>query len=291
MGKQKNKGKNDNKSGKSAQSAEDDAILEAALAQAAAEDLVLNAVVRVDNNVDSTKPQTDKKTYRIIELSNGMECLLVHDSDDEEEEDDDDDEAEDGGGEGAAGDEAMQDDEDGDEDEDEEEVEGGGGGGGAKEGKGAGSKRAAAAMAVAVGSWSDPPHAQGLAHFLEHMLFMGSSKYPKENHYDAFVQRYGGATNAFTECQHTVYHFEVYPRKFNEVLDIFAQFFVGEPLFREDAVLREIQSIESEFVQTKNSDATRMDELLCRAAPEGHPYGNFTWGNHQSLIDEPKAKG
>ena len=34
-----------------------------------------------------------------------------------------------------------------------------------------------------VGSILDPPHANGLAHFLEHMLFLGTKKYPQENHY------------------------------------------------------------------------------------------------------------
>jgi len=32
---------------------------------------------------------------------------------------------------------------------------------------------------VGVGSFSDPPEVQGMAHFLEHMVFMGSEKYPQ----------------------------------------------------------------------------------------------------------------
>lgn len=42
-------------------------------------------------------------------------------------------------------------------------------------------KKAAAAVAVGVGSLCDPEKMQGLAHYLEHMLFMGSKKYPDEN--------------------------------------------------------------------------------------------------------------
>lgn len=290
MAKQKNKGQNSKAAKNAARLAAEDAVLDAALMEAAAEELVMNAVVRVNNSIDSTKPQTDKKTYRLIELANGMECMLIHDSDDEEE-DDEEDESDDEKGSDSDGlmkDDDEQSEEDSDDDDDDEEE---GGKEGGDQGKRAGSKRAAAAMAVGVGSWADPKQAQGLAHFLEHMLFMGSSKYPKENEYDAFISKYGGATNAYTECEHTVYHFEIFPRKFNEALDIFAQFFIGKPLFRKDAVEREIQSIESEFNQTKNSDEARMDELLCRTAPDNHPYGNFTWGNQQSLVDEPKANG
>ena len=43
-----------------------------------------------------------------------------------------------------------------------------------------------------MGSFSDPDKLQGLAHFLEHMVFMGSSKYPDENSYDEFIQKNGG---------------------------------------------------------------------------------------------------
>lgn len=40
---------------------------------------------------------------------------------------------------------------------------------------------------------------QGLSHYLEHMLFMGSEKYPDENEYDAFISNNGGMANAYTE--------------------------------------------------------------------------------------------
>jgi nardilysin len=53
-------------------------------------------------------------------------------------------------------------------------------------------KKAAAAVSVRVGSFSDPRDAQGLAHFLEHMLFMGSEKFPDENDYDDFLSSHGG---------------------------------------------------------------------------------------------------
>ena len=43
------------------------------------------SVVRVDDSIDDTKPSTDKKLYRLIELSNGLECLLIQDTDDGEE--------------------------------------------------------------------------------------------------------------------------------------------------------------------------------------------------------------
>ena len=59
--------------------------------------------------------------------------------------------------------------------------------------------QAAAAMVVGVGSLSDPPNMQGLSHYLEHMLFMGSEQFPDENDYDSFLSKNGGGSNAYTE--------------------------------------------------------------------------------------------
>ncbi len=59
--------------------------------------------------------------------------------------------------------------------------------------------QAAAAMVVGVGSLSDPHNMQGLSHYLEHMLFMGSEQFPDENDYDSFLSKNGGGSNAYTE--------------------------------------------------------------------------------------------
>ena len=48
-----------------------------------------------------------------------------------------------------------------------------------------------------------------MAHFLEHMIFMGSKKYPGENEYEEFISRNGGSTNAFTELEQTCYYFDI----------------------------------------------------------------------------------
>lgn len=81
------------------------------------------------------------------------------------------------------------------------------------------SKNAAAAMCVGVGSMADPPDAPGLAHFLEHMLFMGSTKFPDENEYDKFLSQHGGSSNAYTDQEFTCYHFEIRNRCLRDSLE------------------------------------------------------------------------
>jgi len=56
----------------------------------------------------------------------------------------------------------------------------------------------AASMDVGVGSSFDPPEFLGTAHFLEHMLFQGTEKYPDENEYMEYLTTHGGSDNAFT---------------------------------------------------------------------------------------------
>lgn len=68
---------------------------------------------------------------------------------------------------------------------------------------------AAACLNVAVGSMSDPPDLPGLAHFTEHMLFLGSLKYPDEASYDAHIEAHGGRRNASTGVEYTSYYFSV----------------------------------------------------------------------------------
>ena len=63
----------------------------------------------------------------------------------------------------------------------------------------------AASMNVKVGSMADPEDAQGLAHFLEHMLFMGTEKYPDVEDYKLYLTNNGGYSNAYTAEQATVW--------------------------------------------------------------------------------------
>ena len=55
-----------------------------------------------------------------------------------------------------------------------------------------------ASLSVGTGSFGDPVTISGLAHFLEHMLFLGTEKYPDENSYSSFMSGHGGMDNAFT---------------------------------------------------------------------------------------------
>uniref|UniRef100_A0A8C8VZB3 Nardilysin n=2 Tax=Peromyscus maniculatus bairdii TaxID=230844 RepID=A0A8C8VZB3_PERMB len=145
----------------------------------------------------------------------------------------------------------------------------------------------AAALCVGVGSFADPDDLPGLAHFLEHMVFMGSLKYPDENGFDAFLKKHGGSDNASTDCERTVFQFDVQRKYFKEALDRWAQFFI-HPLMIRDAIDREVEAVDSEYQLARPSDANRKEMLFGSLARPGHPMGKFFWGNAETLKHEPK---
>jgi nardilysin len=152
-----------------------------------------------------------------------------------------------------------------------------------------GLRDAAAAMVVGVGSMYDPPEAQGLAHLLEHMLFMGTQKYPEENAYSAFLAKHGGSDNAYTEIEYTVYHLEIPQEKLFPALDMFAQFFV-HPLMKVDAVQRELKASNQSFSSAKTtiSAVCSNSYAIHRAL---NRFCKFSWGNLQSLQQTPDQLG
>ncbi|CAI5708951.1 unnamed protein product [Peronospora destructor] len=86
-------------------------------------------------------------------------------------------------------------------------------------------EKSAAAMDVHVGHQSDPEELPGLAHFLEHMLFLGTTKYPDENSFKQFLSAHSGRSNASTSQMHTNFYFDVLSDYLHEALDRFAQFY------------------------------------------------------------------
>jgi insulysin len=96
--------------------------------------------------------------------------------------------------------------------------------------------KSAAALDVNVGHFSDADIA-GLAHFCEHMLFMGSAEFPGENEYSSYLAENGGHSNAFTSTENTNYYFQVEKSGLKGALERFSKFFIS-PLFAEGSVDR-----------------------------------------------------
>ena len=146
--------------------------------------------------------------------------------------------------------------------------------------------KAAAALDVMVGSGDNPPGRGGLAHFLEHMLFLGTDKYPDAAEYERYITEHGGSRNAYTSFEHTNYFFDVGAKYLPEALDRFSQFFIA-PRFDAQYVDREKNAVEAEYQMGLKSDSRRGLDVLQEVMNPDHPYSQFSVGSLDSLADRP----
>ncbi|KAA1171199.1 peptidase M16 [Marinobacter salinexigens] len=145
-----------------------------------------------------------------------------------------------------------------------------------------GSDKAAVSMNVAVGSGDDPVEREGLAHFLEHMLFLGTEKYPDAGEYQQFIKSHGGSHNAFTAFQDTNYFFDIQAQFLEPALDRFAQQFAA-PLFTPELVDRERNAVHSEFSAKQKEDGRRFYSVKKAASNPDHAFSHFAVGNLTTL--------
>ncbi|MEI8300668.1 MAG: insulinase family protein [Chlamydiota bacterium] len=148
-------------------------------------------------------------------------------------------------------------------------------------------EESAAALAVAVGSWSDPKEYPGMAHFLEHMLFMGTKAYPNENDFSQYITDHGGSSNAYTSLDRTVYMFSVNNSGFEGSLDRFSHFFI-DPLFKTSAVGRELHAVDQEHAKNIQSDGRREWMIFKETGNPLHPNSAFATGNAETLGHIPR---
>ena len=149
-------------------------------------------------------------------------------------------------------------------------------------------EKSAAAMAVNVGHFDDPAEREGLAHFLEHLVFMGSAQYPNPGGYQQFMAAKGGSHNAWTGTEHSCFYFDIDERSFAEGLARFADM-LSAPLFSAESVSKEREAIEAEFSMKLKDDGRRIYQAHKETINPKHPFAKFSVGNLQTLDD--RAEG
>lgn len=144
--------------------------------------------------------------------------------------------------------------------------------------------KSGAVLTVLAGSWSDPKEHMGMAHFLEHMLFMGTEKYPNESEYQSYIKESGGEANAFTASSSTSYMFSIDPAHLSGALDRFSEFFKS-PLLSTSQVDRELKAIDQEYAKNIENDDIREVFVHRELSNPQHPIHKFSMGNSSTLSD------
>ncbi|OGN59673.1 MAG: hypothetical protein A3F40_01080 [Chlamydiae bacterium RIFCSPHIGHO2_12_FULL_27_8] len=143
-----------------------------------------------------------------------------------------------------------------------------------------------AALAVQTGYLEDPEKYPGTAHFLEHMLFKGSKKYPDEAGYFRYIFDNGGSPNAYTTSDKTVYMFSINSDAFEGALDRLSHFFI-DPTFDPSHVKRELFAIDQEDSKNIEHDGRRKWMVTKVIGNPNHPNVKFPTGNSKTLGDMP----
>lgn len=145
-------------------------------------------------------------------------------------------------------------------------------------------QKSAAALAVNVGHFNDPDNRQGLAHFLEHMLFLGTKDYPDGSEYQKFISQHGGSNNAWTATEHTCFFFDIHHQYFAQAIKRFGQFFTV-PLLSQEFVHKERKNIDAEFKMKLKDDIRRLYDVHKETINPAHPFSKFSVGNSETLGD------
>ena len=149
-------------------------------------------------------------------------------------------------------------------------------------------KNSAASLSVPIGSMHNPDSQLGLAHYLEHMLFLGSKRYPVINEYSKFMSQNGGYTNAYTAQDATVYGFEVNDSAFGEALDRLGDV-MNEPLLDGQYAEKERHTVNAENETYVDNDMRKLYALQRYSLNPEHPMARFSTGNLETLVDKPNS--
>jgi protease-3 len=149
-------------------------------------------------------------------------------------------------------------------------------------------ENSAISISVPVGSMHNPDSQLGLAHYLEHMLFLGSERYPTINEYSKFMSQNGGYTNAYTSQQSTVYGFEVNDNVFGEALDRLGDV-MRAPLLDEQYAEKERHTVNAEHKTYFDNDMRKLYALQRYTLNSKHPMARFSTGDLSTLVDKENS--
>ncbi len=137
-------------------------------------------------------------------------------------------------------------------------------------------------VAFDAGARTERPEENGMAHFLEHLVFKGGEKFDHYKKVNETAERMGGTLNAYTSHDLVAFHITVRAEAAMEALDLLSDF-VGRPKLDADELDRERGVVIQEIQRYKDQPASVAEELIDRAAFGEHPLGRTVLGPEEHL--------
>jgi predicted Zn-dependent peptidase len=137
-------------------------------------------------------------------------------------------------------------------------------------------------VAFDAGARTERPEENGMAHFLEHLVFKGGEKYDDYRKVNETAERMGGSLNAYTSHDLVAFHITVRAEAAMEAIDLLTDF-AGRPRIDAAELDRERGVVIQEIQRYKDQPAAVAEELIDRAAFGDHPLGRTVLGPEEHL--------
>jgi len=137
-------------------------------------------------------------------------------------------------------------------------------------------------VAFDAGARTERPEENGMAHFLEHLVFKGGEKYPHYRDVNDTAERLGGSLNAYTSHDLVAFHITVRAEAAMDAIDLLTDF-VGRPHLDADELDRERGVVIQEIQRYKDEPASIAEMLIDKAAFGEHPLGRPVLGPEEHL--------
>jgi len=135
---------------------------------------------------------------------------------------------------------------------------------------------------IGVGARYETEEQAGISHFIEHLLFRGTSKRVTAKEISEAIEGVGGSLNGGTDKELTLYWGRVAQPNFLLALDVLADMLLNSKLDAED-IEKERQIIIEEMHMTKDSPSQQVHMLADEILWPGHPLGRDIAGTKQSM--------
>jgi len=137
-------------------------------------------------------------------------------------------------------------------------------------------------VAFDAGARNERPEENGMAHFLEHLVFKGGESYPTYKHVNETAERLGGVLNAYTSHDLVAFHITVRAESAPQAIDLLSDF-VGRPRLDAEELDRERGVVIQEINRAYDQPSMVAEYLIDRAAFGDHPLGRTVLGPEENL--------
>jgi predicted Zn-dependent peptidase len=137
-------------------------------------------------------------------------------------------------------------------------------------------------VAFDAGARTERPDENGMAHFLEHLVFKGGERYPTYRDINETSERLGAQLNAYTSHDLVAFHITTRAESALPAIDLLCDF-VGRPRLDEEELDRERGVVIQEIARANDQPSTVAEHLIDRAAFGEHPLGRPVLGPEEHL--------